>query len=160
MLGSVPVFGSFFLFYAPLRSQLQANGYDAWIPVASAACAAPATILGVLADVLKKRLVGLDQDDINSCLVVIGWLTSSSESIADQVLEGENLADIQERKYREQFPDHRKEFTEMFQENDEDTSENSPVEQEAKENDEAPSFSDSQLELICLLLHDIFVVCC
>ncbi len=61
LLGSVPVFGSFFLFYAPIRVILQENGRDALLPIASAFCAIPATVIGVPADVLKKRLVlGID----------------------------------------------------------------------------------------------------
>lgn len=61
LLGSVPVFGSFFLFYAPIRVKLQEHDYDYLLPLASAMCAAPATVIGVPADVLKKRLVlGVD----------------------------------------------------------------------------------------------------
>jgi solute carrier family 25 protein 38 len=61
LLGSVPVFGSFFLFYAPLRDTLQERGQLQLIPLASVVCAIPATIIGVPSDVLKKRLVlGMD----------------------------------------------------------------------------------------------------
>jgi len=61
MLGSVPVYGSFFLFYAPIRVTLQEHDYGHLLPVASALCAVPATVIGVPADVLKKRLVlGID----------------------------------------------------------------------------------------------------
>lgn len=61
MLGSVPVFGSFFLFFAPIRVKLQEHDYDHLLPMASALCAVPATVIGVPADVLKKRLVlGVD----------------------------------------------------------------------------------------------------
>eukprot|EP00934_Nitzschia_sp_Nitz4_P004074 Nitzschia sp. Nitz4//scaffold200_size39268//24505//25413//NITZ4_007620-RA/size39268-processed-gene-0.8-mRNA-1//1//CDS//3329541298//4064//frame0 len=61
LLGSVPVFGSFFFIYAPIRQQLQENALEQVIPLASAVCAIPATIVGVPSDVLKKRLVlGID----------------------------------------------------------------------------------------------------
>lgn len=61
LLGSLPVFGSFFLFYAPLRVVLQEHGYEQLLPLASAICAVPATVVGVPADVIKKRLVlGVD----------------------------------------------------------------------------------------------------
>ena len=61
LLGSLPVFGTFFLFYAPLRVTLQEHGYDHLIPIASTVCAVPATLVGVPADVIKKRLVlGID----------------------------------------------------------------------------------------------------
>jgi hypothetical protein len=61
LLGSLPVFGSFFLFYAPLRVTLQERGYDQLLPLASAICAIPATVVGVPADVIKKRVVlGID----------------------------------------------------------------------------------------------------
>jgi hypothetical protein len=61
LLGSLPVFGSFFLFYALLRVTLQERGYDHLLPFASAICAVPATIVGVPADGIKKRVVlGID----------------------------------------------------------------------------------------------------
>jgi hypothetical protein len=61
LLGSVPVFGTFFLIYAPIRDTLQESGDSRFLPIASAVCAVPATIIGVPADVLKKRLVlGID----------------------------------------------------------------------------------------------------
>lgn len=61
MLGSLPVFGTFFLLYAPLKVVLQEKGCSQFLPVASMVCAVPATIIGVPADVLKKRLVlGID----------------------------------------------------------------------------------------------------
>jgi solute carrier family 25 (mitochondrial iron transporter), member 28/37 len=61
LLGSVPVFGSFFFLYAPFKSLLQERHAEAWLPLASAICAIPATVVGVPADVLKKRLVlGMD----------------------------------------------------------------------------------------------------
>jgi hypothetical protein len=62
-LGSVPVFGSFFFIYAPLRDILMENGYSKWLPLASVVCAIPATVIGVPADVIKKHLVlGIDAD--------------------------------------------------------------------------------------------------
>ena len=61
LLGSLPVFGTFFLLYAPLKVVLQENGYSQLLPLASMLCAVPATVIGVPADVLKKRLVlGID----------------------------------------------------------------------------------------------------
>ena len=61
LLGSVPSLGGFFLLYAPLKQGLVEHNAAALLPLASAACAIPATIVGVPADVLKKRLVlGLD----------------------------------------------------------------------------------------------------
>lgn len=78
LLGSVPVFGTFFLLYAPLRDSLNASDRRHLLPFASAACAIPAGIVGVPADVLKKRLVlGMDEN-ISSALSHIkhsngGW---------------------------------------------------------------------------------------
>lgn len=57
LLGSVPVFGVFFLLYAPMRDVLTDAGHREWLPVASALCAVPATVVGVPADVLKKRII-------------------------------------------------------------------------------------------------------
>jgi hypothetical protein len=61
MLGSVPVFGTFFFLYAPAREYLHSQHLDSMLPVASAVCAVPATIVGIPSDVIKKRLVlGID----------------------------------------------------------------------------------------------------
>ncbi|KAL3904662.1 MAG: hypothetical protein SGARI_004825, partial [Bacillariaceae sp.] len=62
-LGSVPVFGTFFLLYAPLRETLHQSPseYQSLLPLASAVCAVPATLVGIPSDVIKKRLVlGVD----------------------------------------------------------------------------------------------------
>ena len=103
LLGSVPVFGTFFLTYAPLKELIlqpprhnhHHHGREAlnhrtttphtreekncneatnnqlspsvtqqqlWLSIAALVCAIPATVIGVPADVIKKRLVlGLDQ---------------------------------------------------------------------------------------------------
>ena len=67
-LGSVPVFGSFFFIYAPIRDVMMENGYQQFLPVASAICAIPATIIGVPADVIKKHLVlGID-DNVSTAI--------------------------------------------------------------------------------------------
>jgi solute carrier family 25, member 38 len=61
LLGSVPVFGTFFLLYAPLREMLHYSEYQSLLPLASAVCAVPATLVGIPSDVIKKRLVlGVD----------------------------------------------------------------------------------------------------
>lgn len=76
-LGSVPVFGSFFLLYAPVRETLHSNGYTHLLPLASAICAIPATVIGVPADVLKKRLVlGIDPNFRSAVMHILsqqGW---------------------------------------------------------------------------------------
>jgi solute carrier family 25 (mitochondrial iron transporter), member 28/37 len=72
LLGSVPVFGSFFFLYAPVKSLLQRQEREAWLPLASAVCAIPATIIGVPADVLKKRLVlGMDTNVTTAIRTVV-----------------------------------------------------------------------------------------
>ena len=87
MLGSVPVFATFFMLYAPLKHTILSSSHstkhnpeqsnsdkdnntqrssfvtqpELLLPIASAVCCVPATIVGVPADVLKKRLVlGID----------------------------------------------------------------------------------------------------
>ena len=76
-LGSVPVFGSFFFCFAPMKVKLQDYDCEALIPFASAICAVPATLVGVPADVLKKRLVlGIDANAgkaISHILSERGW---------------------------------------------------------------------------------------
>lgn len=77
-LGSLPVFGTFFFLYAPLRDLiLHHSEYATCLPFASAICAIPATLVGVPSDVLKKRLVlGVDPDiftAINHVTIDRGW---------------------------------------------------------------------------------------
>lgn len=80
LLGSVPVFGSFFFLYAPAREVLShsSSGQYQWlIPVASTVAAIPATIIGVPSDVIKKRLVlGIDANissTIQHVTAETGW---------------------------------------------------------------------------------------
>lgn len=62
-LGSVPIFGTFFFLYAPIREILHHSDYQHCLPLASAICAIPATIIGIPSDVIKKRLVlGIDSN--------------------------------------------------------------------------------------------------
>ena len=78
--GSVPVFGSFFFIYAPIRDILidtYGQNTTMVLPLASAICAIPATIIGVPADVIKKHLVlGIDtnvQSAISSVVRTHGY---------------------------------------------------------------------------------------
>ena len=72
LLGTVPVFASFFLLFAPVKSILQQRHAEHWIPLASALCAVPATIVGVPAAVLKKRLVlGIDSTAMAAIRTVV-----------------------------------------------------------------------------------------
>mmetsp|Transcript_14934 Transcript_14934/g.30776 ORF Transcript_14934/g.30776 Transcript_14934/m.30776 type:complete len:283 (+) Transcript_14934:223-1071(+) len=81
LLGSVPVFGSFFLLYAPVREVLchssPGQNNAIFLPVASVCAAVPATIIGVPSDVIKKRLVlGIDADfsaTIRQVTAQSGW---------------------------------------------------------------------------------------
>ncbi|CAB9529273.1 adenosylmethionine carrier 1, chloroplastic/mitochondrial [Seminavis robusta] len=72
LLGSVPVFGSFFMLYAPAKAVLQEHHAEGFLPLVSCVCAVPATIIGVPADVLKKRLVlGLDANAVTAIRHVV-----------------------------------------------------------------------------------------
>jgi hypothetical protein len=77
LLGSVPVFGTFFFIYAPIRETLHHSDYEYFLPVASSICAVPATIIGIPSDVIKKRLVlGIDANVIsalNHIMADRGW---------------------------------------------------------------------------------------
>lgn len=77
LLGSVPVFGTFFLLYAPLREMIHHSEYQSLLPLASAVCAVPATLVGIPSDVIKKRLVlGVDPNAlaaINHVTMDRGW---------------------------------------------------------------------------------------
>ena len=80
LLGSVPVFGSFFFLYAPVREILNHSSsgeYQYLLPIGSAVCAVPATIIGVPSDVIKKRLVlGIDANlsaAVKRVTADIGW---------------------------------------------------------------------------------------
>ena len=61
LLGSAPVFGTFFFLYAPAREILYHSEHAWLVPMASTCAAIPATIIGVPGDVIHKRLVlGID----------------------------------------------------------------------------------------------------
>jgi Mitochondrial carrier protein len=75
LFGSVPVFATFFVLYAPLKQVLlvqydndsdeessssSSSSLSLLLPLLSGLCAIPATLMGVPADVLKKRLILLD----------------------------------------------------------------------------------------------------
>jgi len=66
LLGSIPVFGTFFFLYAPAREMLSSSSQHYQIvllPMASICAAVPATIIGIPSDVIKKRLVlGVDKN--------------------------------------------------------------------------------------------------
>ena len=82
-LGSIPVFGTFFFLYAPVReylhhsSSLEEYQLQFILPLTSMICAVPATIIGVPSDVIKKRLVlGIDKNffpAINRGGLFAGW---------------------------------------------------------------------------------------
>ena len=83
LLGSVPVFGSFFFLYAPVReflchsSSLSSGQQTILLPMASVCAAIPATIIGVPSDVIKKRLVlGIDANlsvAFRNATTELGW---------------------------------------------------------------------------------------
>ncbi|KAG7368054.1 mitochondrial carrier protein [Nitzschia inconspicua] len=77
LLGSVPVFGTFFLLYAPLREIIHHSQCDSMLPLASAVCAIPATLVGIPSDVIKKRLVlGVDHNvmaAVHHVTIERGW---------------------------------------------------------------------------------------
>ena len=72
LLGSVPSLGGFFWLYAPCKRVLQDHNAQVLLPIASGICAIPATIIGVPADVVKKRLVlGIDPNAVTAVRNVI-----------------------------------------------------------------------------------------
>lgn len=92
LLGSVPVFGGFFLIYAPTKALLQHYERPELIPLASAACAIPSSMIGVPADVIKKRLVlGMDKTFLGAILnatkvhgllgLFVGWNVNLARDI-------------------------------------------------------------------------------
>jgi midasin len=109
---------------------------------------------------LKKRLLGLCNDEVLSCCEVLHNLTRSQLIRNVEVSEGESLEDIQEQSFREQFPDHRKEFIGLIKAESEDEDEDATEIENKEENEEntetAIGFSDAQIELLYSIYHDIF----
>ncbi len=108
---------------------------------------------------LQKLVFGFEQVDFQNCLAALDSLPQPCDLAFDSQDEGRSLEDIQEQKFREQFPDHRREFTELFQEkDDDDVSDSELIAEETKQGDdrEQANLSESQLEWLCLVLRQLF----
>ena len=106
---------------------------------------------------LEKRLVGLNKDEVLVCSRLFTAITSSCNEPLD-VKEDTTLEEMQERIFREQFPDHRKEFHGILEEQSEDLPGERTGEETKDESSIAidKSLTDSQIELLYQIYTGIF----
>lgn len=116
--------------------------------------------LAVLARlVLKKRLVGLSNDEWVSSCAIFDALTKSHLVQSDESIKGESIEDVQEREFREQFPDYRREFHGLLEESmPEDLYDTEIPREEEKSATVEDTFvlSDQQIGLLCSIYQDLF----
>ena len=106
---------------------------------------------------LKKRLVGLEVYEILVCSRLFTLVTNSCNEVLD-VKEDTSLEEMQERIFREQFPDHRKDFNKILEEKSEE-----PYGEGATKDTNGESsnltdkpLSDTQIELLYQIYNGIF----
>lgn len=106
---------------------------------------------------LKKRAYGLGAVDLKQCNTILRCL-SSSNIPQEKKDEGTSLEDINEKKYREQFPDHRQEFDELFDDKNDDISDDGSANEGdvATEEQSVVGFSDMQVQWLCAVLEELF----
>ena len=115
-------------------------------------CSLSLAILGRL--LLKKTIVGLTDREYRMCSFVVANLTSSFQGNNEESNDGKNLEEIQEKRFREQFPDHRKDFENILQDPmDKEEHQNSI---ESKNLPEAKPFGKSLTDTQVKLLYKIY----
>jgi MoxR-like ATPase len=113
--------------------------------------------------VLERLVIGANRDIIHSCLATLDRLLDGSEVLDDSEIPFESTAEMEEKEFRAQFPDHRKDFQGLLQRRDDDDSvESVPVESPDEADDNVLShgthqLNDEQRDLLCSLHRDLFV---
>jgi len=108
---------------------------------------------------LKKQVVGLNEEEMALSSRLFTGLTNSFDGFVGAEEDAGSLEEIKEKAFREQFPDHRKAFNDLFKdasvELDENTTEDAREDDpEINENDK--SLTESQTELLYELYNGIF----
>jgi hypothetical protein len=106
---------------------------------------------------IQKTLVGLDKSAVASCCTIFNVVTRSHLSKGAEDLKeiAGSEDEVQEREYREQFPDHHKEFHAMLKSIDEREEMDEPVQlEEAVQN--IGTLSDEHAFLMCAIHRELF----
>jgi MoxR-like ATPase len=112
---------------------------------------------------LDRLTIGANRDILSSWLAALDRLIDGSEVLGDRERPFESTEDKEEKEFREQFPDHRKDFQALLRRDDDDDSvESVPVESPEEVDDNvlshgAHKLNDERRELLCSLHRDIFV---
>eukprot|EP00980_Cylindrotheca_fusiformis_P010227 scaffold2271_cov130-Cylindrotheca_fusiformis.AAC.22 len=114
--------------------------------------------LAVLARLLlKKRLEGLSFEEVSwSCNIFETLAQVHLAGNSKKLLKEETIEDVQERNFREQFPNHRKDFHSLLEENT-DSWETAVDEADQSESaEDRNELTDLQIELLCSMHHGLF----
>jgi hypothetical protein len=112
---------------------------------------------------LDRLIIGANRDILSSWLAGLDRLIDGSEVLGDREVTFESTEDKEEKEFREQFPDHRKDFQALLSRDDDDDSvESVPAESPDEVDDNvlshgAHKLNDERRELLCSLHRDIFV---
>jgi midasin (ATPase involved in ribosome maturation) len=106
---------------------------------------------------LKEQLVGLEEDEILVCSRLFTGLTYSCNELLG-VNQDTSLEEMQEREFREQFPDHRKEFNGILEDKSEELDREDSIEDTNEENSGVTDnpLTDTQIELLYQIYVGIF----
>lgn len=107
---------------------------------------------------LKKRLVNLSFEEVSWCCKVFETLANSHlTGKTKELVKDETTEEIEERDFREQFPNHRKEFHGLLEENHDgfDTEAEETAQTESAEDGNV--LTDSQIDLLCLMHSGLFL---
>jgi MoxR-like ATPase len=104
---------------------------------------------------LKNLESGLDGDDVAACCKVFDTLARSHLG-TDESHKDESVDDEQEREYREQFPDHRKDFKELLEVDDDDRSDSDMELPDDETTGSRGILNDKQIGLLCSVHDRIF----
>ena len=112
--------------------------------------------------VIEKRTVGVDGDVLASWVTTVDRLLEASESPDEEEKPLAPIEDEQEREFREQFPDHRKDFQALLRRDDDDESVETVAADIPDDTEDNLStlimqpLSEHQKEMLCTLHRELF----
>ena len=108
---------------------------------------------------LKNEIVGLERDELWICSRIFAGLTNSCDELVDRK-EDSTLEEMEERAFREQFPDHRKDFDGILRDTSGEMDGEDGIVDEKKDIPDLTckdrSLSDTQIELLYQIYNGIF----
>ena len=122
-------------------------------------CSVPLSFATLARLVAQKRLIGLDNQSVSTCVAILKTLVKAQLGVTATQSESRELeAERQEREFREQFPDHHTEFSRLLQasEDEEDEDGKPPLEDSDFISDIRSSMTVEDTALLCSLHRELF----